>query len=146
MDHVPVPWNLMQNFRLSFDPGSLSKITHLIGFEALLNPEITAALTQSGELLVTTAQTNTWSVFANPTGALAGSIYFYVISPMEVAVAVGVPYGRRREYGFSGMTDSLGRHFINDPGKPYLQPALDTDSPLVQELMTTAVYNAWGMV
>lgn len=134
------------DFHMGFDPGSLAALTKLEGFAALLNPEVTKALTQAGELLVTTAQANTWTVFANPTGRLASSIYFYVVSPMEVDLAVAVPYGRRREYGFSGMTDSLGRFFPSDPAKPYLQPAIDTDTPLVQELMATAVYNAWGMV
>ena len=136
----------MQDFSIGFDPGSLAAITKLEGFAALLNPEVTDALTQAGELLVTTAQANTWSVFANPTGQLASSIYFYVVSPTEVDVAVGVPYGARREYGFSGMTDSIGRYFANDPGKPYLQPAVDEDTPMVQELIATAVYNAWGMI
>lgn len=136
----------MQDFHMGFDPGSLEKITKLEGFAALLNPEVAQALTQAGQLLVTTAQTNTWTVFANPTGQLADSIYFYVVSPTEVDVAVGVPYGRRREYGFSEMTDSLGRFYANDPGKPYLEPAIETDKPMVQELLKTAVYNAWGMM
>ena len=136
----------MQNFSISFDPGSLDKITQLKGFAALLNPEIQDALTQGASLLVTTAQANTWAVFTNPSGALADSITSYVVSPTEVDIIVGVPYGRRREYGFSGMTDSLGRFFANDPGKPYAQPAVDTDAPMIQMLVETAVYNAWGEV
>lgn len=136
----------MQNFSLGFDPGSLAAITKLEGFAALLNPEVTDALTQAGQLLVTTAQTNAWTVFDHPTGQLADSITFYVASPTEVNLIVGVPYGRRREYGFSGMTDSLGRFFANDPGKPYVEPAIEEDKPMVQELMATAVYNAWGEV
>lgn len=136
----------LSDFHIGFDTPSLAAITHLIGFEALLNPQVTEALTQAGELLVTTAQTNTWSVFTAPTGQLASSIYFYVSSPMEVDVAVGVIYGRRRELGFEGMYDSLGRGPFHDPPKPYLAPAVETDKPLIQELMTTAVYNAWGEV
>lgn len=136
----------MDDFNISFDPGSLAAITKIEGFAALLNPEVTSALTQAGELLVTTAQANTWAVFENPTGELASSIYFYVVSPTEVDLVVGVPYGRRREKGFSGMTDSLGRYYANDPAKPYLQPAVDEDTPMVRELTATAVYNAWGMI
>jgi len=136
----------MQDFSMSFDPGSLESITKLEGFAALLNPEVTDALTQSGQMLVTTAQRNTWLVFAHPTGELADSIYFYVVSPTEVDLAVGAPHGRRREFGFSGMTDSIGRFYPSDPAKPYLQPAVDEDTPMVRELMATAVYNAWGMV
>lgn len=136
----------MSDFSVGFDPGSLAKIVRLEGFAALLNPQITAALVLSGELLVATAQANTWQVFDNPTGQLADSIYFYVVSPEEVDVAVGVPYGRRREMGFDGMYDSLGRGPFHDPAKPYLQPAVDASRDQIQELMTIAVYDAWGSI
>lgn len=135
---------MADDFNCSFDPGSLDTITQLMGFSALLNPEITNALSQAGTMLVTTAQTNTWLVFEHPTGELAGSITFYVASPSEVDLTVGVPYGRRREYGFSGMTDSLGRYYAHDPAKPYLAPAVETDTPLVVAMLENAVYNAWG--
>jgi hypothetical protein len=134
------------DFRASFDPGSLSAITQLLGFGALLNPEITNALTQGGQLLLTAAQDNTWQVFANPTGALADSGYFYVISPTEVAVAFGVPWAQRREKGFSGMTDALGRYYASDPGKPYAQPAVDDNQDAIQALMAIAVNSALGRV
>jgi hypothetical protein len=63
-----------------------------------------------------------------------------------VAVAVGVPYGQRREKGFSGMTDALGRHYVNDPAKPYLQPAVDDHQQEVAEIMEMAVNTALGRV
>lgn len=131
---------------MSFDPQSLAEIVHLQGFGALLDPEIANGLAQAGSLLVTTTQTNTWTMFANPTGRLAGSIYFYVVSPSEVAVAVGVPYGQRRERGFSGMTDALGRYYPYDPAKPYLEPAIEEDQDMVVMFMERAVNNALGRV
>jgi hypothetical protein len=134
----------MADFFLGFDPGSIAELVRMAGFEALLLPEIEAAMTATGVMLVTSAQTKTWEVFANPTGRLAGSIYFYVVSPVEMIVAVGVPYGARREYGFSGMTDALGRYYPYDPGKPYLQPALDEDVPLIQTVFEAATNNALG--
>jgi hypothetical protein len=136
---------MAEDFSASFDPGSLEKLTQLMGFEVLLTPELTDALTQAGELIVTTAQTNTWTVFASPTGELAGSIYFYVVSPTEVDVAVGVPYGRRQEEGGGGLLDSLGRRMTN-PAKPYLGPAVETDAPMIQSMIENAVYNAWGAI
>jgi hypothetical protein len=136
----------MQDFHVGFDPGSLAELTRLEGFGALLDPQITAALTKAGELIVTTARANTWAVFANPTGQLADSIYFWVVSPTEVDIAVGVPYGRRRELGFSGMTDSIGRYYPYDPGKPYAEPAVEEDSPLIEMLISEAVYMAFGEV
>jgi len=136
----------MQDFNVAFDPGSLGELTKLEGMAALLNPAVQKALTQAGELLTTTAQANTWMVFDHPTGQLASSIYFWVAGPEEVDVAVGVPYGRRRERGFEGMYDSLGRGPFHDPAKPYLQPAVDTDAPMIQMLVRESVLSAFGGV
>lgn len=136
----------MMDFHASLDPGSLEELVRLQGFSALLDPEITQGLTEAGTLLVNAAQATTWSVFDKPTGKLADSIYFYVVSPSEVAVAVGVPYGRRRELGFSGMTDSLGRYYAYDPGKPYLEPTVDEHQQEVAEIMEMAVNIALGRV
>lgn len=43
------------------------------------------------------------------------------------AVIVGSPdpFSRRLEYGFYDMTDSLGRHFFQEP-RPHFRPPLDT--------------------
>lgn len=136
----------MIDFHASMDPQSLAEIVRMAGFEALLNPEITAGLAASGTLLVGAAQAKTWEVFTNPTGRLASTIYFYVISPDEVAVAVGSPYGRRRELGFSGMTDALGRYYPFDPAKPYLEPAMVESEGPVLHLMEIAVDTALGRV
>lgn len=135
-----LPWD----YSIGWNPGSLEELVRLAGFSALLDPEITAALTKIGEMVVTTARANTWEVFDNPTGALADSIYFHVVSPSEVEVGVGVPYGGRREWGFSGKVDSLGRYYANDPGKPYLIPALYEDEPLAADMIELACYNAMG--
>ena len=136
----------LSDWNISLDAPSLQELVRLQGFSGLLNPAITQALTQSGQLLVGAAQANTWNVFANPTGQLADSIYFYVVSPSEVAVAVGVPYGRRREMGFSNMTDSLGRYYAHDPARPYLQPAVDDNQAEVAALMAAAVNSALGRI
>lgn len=133
------------DFRASFDPGSLAEIVRLQGFAALLNPAITQALTEAGTLLTNAAVANTWSVFDNPTGALANSIYPYVVSPTEVAVAVGSVYGRRRELGFVGLVDSLGRVGHDGP-RPYLQPAVDQHQQEVSEIIEMAVNSALGRV
>lgn len=133
------------DFRASLDPGSLDELVRLQGFAALLDPAITQALTEAGTLLTNAAVANTWSVFDNPTGALASSIYPYVISPTEVAVAVGVIYGARREYGYLGKVDSLGRVGHDGP-RPYLQPAVDQHQQEVAEIMEMAVNTALGRI
>ena len=127
------------SFSIGFDPASLETVSKFQSFEGILNPAIGAALLQSGELVVQTAQANTWQVFDNPTGELADSIGVSFASLAEVVVTVGVPYGRRRELGFDGMYDSLGRGPFHDPAKPYLQPAVDSDVPLIQSLAAEVI-------
>jgi hypothetical protein len=135
---------MLGDWSLSFNPGSLEELTRMAGMAALLDPEITAALTRGAEMVVTTAQANTWDVFDNPTGTLASRIYAYVKSPSEVAVGVrDIPYAHRREYSFYGP-DSLGRVYPNDIPRPYLEPALEEDTPLIADLVELACYNAMG--
>lgn len=134
------------DFHVGFDPGSLAEIVRLAGFSVLLDAEIQPAIIEGGQLLTEMAQAKTWEVFDNPTGQLASTIYPYVISPSQMAIAVGSPYGRRRELGFSGMTDALGRYFANDPAKPYLQPTVDTYGEAVAMLIAAGVQRAWARV
>jgi hypothetical protein len=133
-------------FSMSWDASSLAKIAELEGMGALLDVEIADTLVWIGELVSTTAKTNTWSAFQNPTGETANSIGYDIVSAKEVAITVGVPYGRRLEYGFSGMTDSLGRTFPYWPAEPYLGPALDEDRPLAKEKMMLAIENVIAKV
>ena len=133
-------------FAVGFDPVSLGTISRLQGFEGLLDPRIEAMLQAAGELVAQTAQANTWLVFDNPTGALADSIGVLVAGLEEVDVVVGVPYGMRREFGFEGMYDSLGRGPFNDPAKPYLEPAVGSDLPLIRSLAEESIIAAWGSI
>lgn len=133
-------------FSMSFDPQSLAEIAQMAGFGVYLSAEVQHALAQSAQLIADRARQNTWQVFENPTGALAESIAADVSSPYEAQVTVGVPYGARREYGFSGKTDALGRFYAYDPAKPYLEPAMQESEPDVLALMTQAVDAALGRI
>lgn len=126
-------------FTVSFDTGGLESLTRLAGFGVLLNPNIQAALTEAGTLLTNAAVANTWQVFANPIGELASTIYPWLVSPSEMEVRADSPYARRREEGFSGMTDSLGRYYPEDRAKPYMRPALDDNAEAVKQLIAEAV-------
>jgi len=130
---------------VGWDAASLAAIERILGFEAAMTAETPIALMESAVAIEQAAQANTWAVFANPTGELADSIHAILLGPTEAAVEVGVPYGMRREYGFSGMTDSLGRYYAYDPGKPYMQPAADDSHDAVATFFTEAVYIALGL-
>ena len=134
---------MSSDFSLGFDMASLATLVRLTGFSVFLDEEITDALVDIGGTLVQAAQANTWEVFESPTGRLAESIYPFLSSPGQLEIRVGAPYGRRREMGFSGMTDSLGRYYASDPAKPYLQPALDEDEAWAVERLGRAVTTTW---
>jgi hypothetical protein len=130
----------------TLDSGSMGALVRMAGFQALLMPEILAALTESGTLVVQTAQDLSYSLFQNPSGAFADSLYFWVVSPEEVAVGAGVPYAQRLEYGFSGMTDSLGRYYPYWPDYHWAQQTLDAVQPEVELIMAEAVGGAIGAI
>lgn len=132
-------------FTAMLDNFSIGELVRLRGFSALLDPEIQQAFQEAGTLLVGAVQANTWTAFMNPTGVLAGSVYFYVISADEIAVVVGVPYGHRREYSFKGP-DSLGRMFPNDPAEPYLIPAMEQNEDAVLAIFAAATNSALGRI
>jgi len=126
-------------FSLAFDSASIRELSAYAGISSLLAEELQGTMKEVGQWLVEAAQAKTWEVFASPTGALASTIAPVQNSPYEVQIQVGAPYGRRREYGFSGMVDSLGRYFANDPAKPYLGPTLEAKEDQVEEMLSQAV-------
>ena len=130
----------MTTFSLSVDPKALAEIAQFAGFGTLLSEEVQQAMDEAGSLLVASAQGNMhWQ---HPSGALEESIHVMNESPYEIEVGSDLPYARRREKGFSGMTDSLGRTFHNDPGQPYLAPALAENQSAILASIDEAVERA----
>lgn len=132
----------MMGLSMSFSPASLAEIAQMYGMGVLLAEETQVALKEVAELLAEKAQAKTWEVFANPAGELAGTIVADTSSPYEAQVVVGSPYGRRREKGFSGMTDSLGRFYPYDPAKPYLEPTLEENEQAAMLIVEAATDTA----
>lgn len=126
-------------FTITFDEKALTAFVQFDDIDLLLSPEVQGAMKEAGELLATTAEAITWQVFAHPTGKLAGTIHSFVDSPYEVQTGTDSPYGRRRERGFSGMRDSIGRFYPEDPAKPYLQPALLQKQQDISRLFDAAI-------
>jgi len=127
---------------IAFDPSSMASMARLLSFDVMLEEEMAPSMDEAGQLVTEAAQANTWTAFQHPTGQLAGSISPVPLGPLEVGIAVGVPYGLRREYGFVGMVDSLGR-IGTDVAEPYAQPALDANAEKVVQLMEEAIARTW---
>lgn len=125
---------------IAFDPASLSTISHLSNFGSILSQEITPELEAIGEMIAEAMTTNTWQVFAEPTGQLADAITPVLTSPLELIIQVNVPYAWRMEEGFFGA-DSLGRVY-SQQGKPYALPALVDNEDQIAVMMNIAIGNA----
>lgn len=134
----------MAAFSLSFTPASLSEIARLYGFPVYMSEEVQVAMQEGGQLLVQAAQDN--MDWMQPTGALEDSMQIMSQSPYELEVGSPLPYSRRREFGFSGMVDSLGRYYPHDPGAYYLEAAAYQEGQNVLVLIEEAAQRAWARI
>lgn len=70
--------------------------------------------------------------FQHPTGKLeshfGGEVTSWNFPVISGDMFNDSDYAWRRDRGFSGMTDSLGRHFTNDPGVYYMEGALTAET------------------
>lgn len=131
---------------VGFDEAAFGTLARLAQFSTFLDNEIAPTLQKIGEDIAYDAITNTWAVFANPSGKLASTIQAIPVDAMSIEVGSDSPYAARREFGFSGMTDSLGRTFENDPGKPYLEPALTANEDKIMQAMGAAMAEAFAQL
>lgn len=61
----------------------------------------------------------------------------------ECTIGTDAPQGRRLEFGFFDMTDSIGRHYFQPPF-PHVQPALGFIEDTLHEEMRAAVGELFG--
>ncbi|MBF6591860.1 MAG: HK97 gp10 family phage protein [Ktedonobacterales bacterium] len=133
-------------YKLEFSPEALMRIGRLINTGPTFARFYTAAMREAVNLVQHRAQANAPVL----TGALRRGIRGYVRSPWlgEVGVISSIPYAMRREFGFDGLTDSLGRTYAagdplyTNPDKrshmQYLHRALHDSQPEVNALWRTA--------
>lgn len=138
--------NALAKFWIGFAKETIIAIEKMRQWEKIFDKHMAPAMEQGGEVIAQTAEGLTWMVFASPTGQLADSIGNELVKPtgwlLEDDVTVGVPYAARREFGFSGMTDSIGRHFTYDPAKPYMRAAIALDMGYLEALFSHALEDA----
>lgn len=84
--------------------------------------------------------------FQYKTGALeshfAGQVTSWTFPVISGVMFNDSPYAWRRDRGFSGMTDSLGRYFPNDPGSYYMEKTLMADQDWIIARFKSAVRKA----
>jgi len=109
----------------------MSKVTGMPQFDDALKQRIATAVIE---------RIPTNMHWQNPTGALAGSFSYDGHSE----IGSSLPYARRREFGFSGRTDSLGRTYTNDPGGFYMRDTLASLDDVIDGAYTAAATEYFG--
>jgi len=124
----------------------LEKLQKFDEWQFVLEYWLDVAQQQCLEKLAKDAQSNIKEYAKNPTGELEGDfeteIISYTMPVIEGHVVNTSPYAMRREYGFSGMTDSLGRYYEEDPGYLYLTEAFHGDYDWIRAKYKWAVNKA----
>lgn len=129
----------MSMFNVGWDASSLKIIEEMGYSDVLLSGAIQSGLDYSGRILIAHMQRIMGERFKNPTGVLASSLYQVKDSPFEVTIGSDEPYAARRNWGFSGMTDSLGRYYPNDPGIYYAEDGMNESLDEISTRMTAQI-------
>jgi hypothetical protein len=125
-------------FRFAFEPDSLDKIKKFENWQQILEEELVKAHEKADALLQMRAK----KIAPYQSGELYDHFDVNPISPYESTVFNDSPYAWRREEGFSGMTDSLGRYFPVDKGTYYMAITLQMNTTNVGKLFGTALDSA----
>lgn len=123
---------------LSLDPASLKVISDLQNAKPLLEANMTFAMRFAVSTVMDSMKYNMDAGFKNSSGGLEDSMTPDV-SPYLSTITMGKPYDWRREEGFSGLTDSLGRFYPNDPGIHYAANAMSKSKSAISRMFEEAL-------
>lgn len=131
---------------LGFDAASLSALMKVGDFESILAAQLMDAHAESLDEMKQAAQAEMMAGFMNPTGKMETSWRQGVTSPKRSWLRNTAPYSQRREYGFSGLYDSLNRFYPFDPGIMWAHNAVELAEPVITEIFTAHVRDAMNEV
>ena len=133
------------NYAITFDPATIARIQAMLTADARMAEYYTTAMRACVSDVQANAQrfapVGVYTTSNRTGGNLRRGIRGQVLSPVEgvVGVAQSIPYARRRELGFSGMRDRLGRFYPHDPGSFYLRRGMEASLPFIESTFRTAV-------
>lgn len=107
------------NLQIGFDEESLKRLAAFENFGGILTARIMDGLGRSADAVRGEAQVFMWSEFKHPTGPMEDSLHWEYNSPRQVQITSDMPYARRLNYGFTGMTDSINRYYVEWPEGVY---------------------------
>jgi hypothetical protein len=132
-------------YEMTFDAASIRRIAALVYaqpvFEMYYRSAMRASVNRVNALAQKNAPVGDYPNEKNHTGGnLRRGIRGFVDTPYRgrVGVLASVPYGARREFGFDGKTDSMGRYYPMDPKDAdkrshmmYVHRALEASLPYI---------------
>jgi hypothetical protein len=127
------------DINVAFDAASLRSVERFAEFQGFFDMRLYEAGEASLEALNREAYSYMWATFQNPTGPLEDSLGFEMETPYQGWMGSDSAYARRRNWGFSGMTDALGRYYANDPGIEYMEHAIEAATPDITGYYKTAI-------
>lgn len=133
----------MMQITAILDPNSEAAIARMMD-PKLLDPAISNMLDQTTEDLQKAATDYMWATFMNPSGAVESSWETEKDSTFLEGLINTAPYARRLNEGYSGMTDSLGRHFAAWPlaypdGYHWAEAAVAAVQPDVEDVFRLGI-------
>lgn len=129
----------------SLDAASMKNVDRMLAFGDYFMPQIEHALDLSMDGIISAAQAYMWATFINPTGPLEDA-FEKDIEGTNGIISNPMPYAWRRNDGFSGMTDSLGRYYPLDPGIHYMEFALQISEPFIETTFAIETETALAMI
>lgn len=128
---------------LSLHIEGYDRLQKMVGWQEVLMRNLHVALESSVEyLLEPTAVNYMYAQFKAPNGGLEGNFshsYTDIANGVQAIVGNDLPYAWRREEGFSGKTDSMGRYFADDPGIHYMSYSLQENTTTITQQVELAV-------
>jgi hypothetical protein len=134
----------MSTFKVNIevDPVSLVEFSRVQN-AGMFQAGVQQALERSSVVLETTATGFMWDHFQNPTGELEDSWVTGVLDWNQVYLDNTANHARRRNWGFSGHTDALGRFYPNDPGIAWAENSIEIVSPEVESIFDEELNGIW---
>jgi len=130
--------------RAEVDPDDLARIRHMEDHATNLFPYMEQAMKESLDEVEYQAQEWMWDHFENPTGQLETAFTKHPYGPFSAELWNDLPYAQRTNYGFSGMTDAIGRYYWHWPGIAWAENAIANSYPEVESIWQLMVDRALG--
>jgi hypothetical protein len=129
------------NLNLGLDPAEAARVRAVLSrFPVTADPYLRQAMELSLTELQYRADQQMMSGFTqNSPGGLASTLQTVVHGPFQGEMGTNSPYAWRRDRGFSGMTDSLGRYYPSDPGILYAEKALSGAKSAIKSIYRSAL-------